>query len=60
MNICPYKDKLKEGQKSCQNGTLIHCLLSPNSWLIFDLKKTISKFGPLFYMNNVIGYVIPL
>ena len=38
MNICPYKGKLKEGQKSCQNGTLIHCL-APNSELIFDLKK---------------------
>ena len=38
MNICPYKGKLKEGQKSCQNGILIHCL-APNSELIFDLKK---------------------
>ena len=35
---CPYKGKLKEGQKSGQNGTHIHCL-APKSELIFDLKK---------------------
>ena len=38
MNICPYKGKLKEGHKSCQNGTLIPCLV-PTSELIFDRKK---------------------
>ena len=38
MLMYSYKRKLKEGQKSCQNGTLIHCL-APNSELIFDLKK---------------------
>ena len=38
IHICPYKGKLKEGRKSCQNGTFIHCL-APNSELIFDLNK---------------------
>ena len=42
MNICPYKEKLKEGQKSCRNGTLIHCL-APNSELIFYLKKKLAR-----------------
>jgi len=38
MNICPYKGKLKEGQENGQNGTLLY-IVSPNSELIFDLKK---------------------
>ena len=50
MNICPYKGKLKEGQKSCQNGTLIHCL-APNSELIFDLKKLARNLDD--YMNVI-------
>ena len=25
MNICPYKEKLKEGQKNGQNGKIKHC-----------------------------------
>ena len=48
MNICPYKGKLKDGQKSCQNGTLIHCL-APNSELIFDVKK-LARNQIIFYM----------
>ena len=50
MNICPYKGKLNEGQKSDQNGTLIYCLV-PNSELIFDLKKLARN---LDYDMNVI------
>ena len=43
-----FKKGTKKKEKNGQNGTLIHCL-APNSELIFDLKKTSSKFGPLVF-----------